>query len=116
MHKWQSDVFDFHEKFNLITNDIPTLPSRDEQALRLRLILEEVTELEKAIQDQNMEEVADSIVDAIYVLLAMAVSFGIDIEPIWDEVHQTNMRKERGKFRADGKVLKPLGWLPPEVK
>jgi len=30
--------------------------------------------------------------------------------------HASNMAKEGGKTRADGKVLKPEGWRPPDIR
>ena len=41
--------------------------------------------------------------------------YGIDIRPIWDEVHRTNMAKEGGGSRTDGKIMKPAGWQPPDI-
>jgi predicted HAD superfamily Cof-like phosphohydrolase len=48
-------------------------------------------------------------------------SLGVDGEGAWDEVMRTNFAKidtETGKVRKreDGKVLKPEGWLPPELE
>jgi predicted HAD superfamily Cof-like phosphohydrolase len=46
---------------------------------------------------------------------------GADAEGAWKEVMRTNFAKidkETGKVRKreDGKVLKPLGWEPPNLK
>lgn len=51
--------------------------------------------------------------DAKYVT---ARWYGIDLGPLWDEVHRTNMAKVGGKTRADGKILKPDGWQPPRIQ
>jgi predicted HAD superfamily Cof-like phosphohydrolase len=45
---------------------------------------------------------------------------GADAEGAWKEVMKTNFAKidnETGKVRKreDGKVLKPLGWVAPEL-
>ena len=45
---------------------------------------------------------------------------GADTEGAWKEVMRTNFAKidkETGKVRKreDGKVLKPVGWTPPEL-
>jgi predicted HAD superfamily Cof-like phosphohydrolase len=45
---------------------------------------------------------------------------GADAEGAWKEVMKTNFAKidkETGKVRKreDGKVLKPVGWSPPEL-
>jgi hypothetical protein len=59
--------------------------------------------------------VADGIVDAIYVLIGAAITYGIDIRPVWQAVHAANMAKEGGATREDGKVQKPPGWQPPDI-
>jgi predicted HAD superfamily Cof-like phosphohydrolase len=44
---------------------------------------------------------------------------GADAEGAWKEVMKTNFAKIEadGKVRKreDGKVLKPIGWMPPEL-
>lgn len=40
---------------------------------------------------------------------------GVEFEDFWDEVHGSNMRKISGGVRADGKRLKPPGWVPPRI-
>lgn len=116
MHKWQEDVQAFHEKFGALVNKQPTVPGMGERHLRRALIDEEVNkELGPAIIDGDLVKIADGMADAIYVILGTAVAFGIDLEPIWEEVHRTNMLKEAGGKRADGKILKPAGWKPPDV-
>jgi NTP pyrophosphatase (non-canonical NTP hydrolase) len=116
---WYQDICDFHD---LVVEDrhnegkfYPHHPNPSNKALRITLIEEEVKETIDAIQDNNLEKVADGITDSIVVLLGTAVTYGIDIRPIWDEIHKTNMAKLGGKKREDGKLLKPDGWKPPEI-
>lgn len=63
----------------------------------------------------RLAAVADAIADLKYVLEGSNLAFGIDGEPVWDEVHRKNMEKARGPMRADGKRLKPPGWTPPDI-
>ena len=65
---------------------------------------------------ENLSEIADGLADLIYVAIGMARTLGIPLEEVWDEVHKTNMAKEGGPVRGDGKILKPPGWKPPAVK
>ena len=56
----------------------------------------------------------------IYIAVGTALELGIPLEPVWDEVHRSNMAKvdpETGKVRKreDGKVLKPEGWVRPDI-
>ena len=114
---WYKDIQDFHKE---VMNDnfpkYPHIPSEKSKVLRKQLIMEEITETFHAINEDNLEEIADGIADSIVVLLGTAVTYGIDIRPIWNEVHKTNMAKKDGALRADGKRLKPEGWQPPKIK
>lgn len=47
--------------------------------------------------------------------LLVARFSGIDLRPVWSEVHAANMRKTTGPVREDGKRLKPEGWQPPDI-
>lgn len=114
---WYQDIVDFHKEVmcdNFETR--PHIPVESLKKLRKSLIIEEVSETLKAIDSDDIVELADGIADSIVVLLGTAVTYGIDIRYIWDEVHRTNMAKKGGEVRADGKKLKPEGWLPPDIK
>lgn len=68
---------------------------------------------------ENLTELADGIVDSVYVLLHAAHSLGIPFDACWNEVHRSNMAKINpdGSVtrREDGKILKPAGWTPPNL-
>jgi predicted HAD superfamily Cof-like phosphohydrolase len=40
----------------------------------------------------------------------------VDGDAVFGEVHRANMRKLDGPRRADGKLLKPPGWQPADVR
>lgn len=86
----------------------------------LGLIGEEVDELTQAvIQDDKVEQL-DALIDILVVTIGAIHSLGADGEGAWKEVMKTNFAKidkETGKVRKreDGKVLKPVGWVPPEL-
>ncbi len=64
-------------------------------------------------------EKADALIDAIYYICDFACKHGINLDDVFEEVHSANMRKrQNGEFikRDDGKILKPEGWYPPDVK
>lgn len=109
------DVWDFHMKFGAYIEDKPTIPPPDICKLRRTLIREEYKELKQALETKNLPEIAKELCDLIYVVCGTAVSYGIDLQPIWEEVHRTNMMKVGGANREDGKVLKPEGWQPPDI-
>lgn len=69
----------------------------------------------KKYDKPDMIEVIDGLCDLLYVTYGAAVRSGIDLEPFFAEVHRSNMEKTGGDTRADGKILKPEGWVPPKI-
>merc|ERR1719463_307558 len=64
---------------------------------------------------------ADALVDIEYYMLNCAAKKGFNMSSIFGVVHAANMAKrnpETGRFEknADGKVIKPPGWKPPNVE
>ena len=85
------------------------------------LIEEEFNELVTAEADKDPVEQLDALIDILVVTIGAIHSMGADAEGAWKEVMRTNFAKidkETGKVRKreDGKVLKPLGWEPPNLK
>ena len=116
MRDWQRDVKDFHEKFGCYVGNMTAPLEPNIIALRKKLIEEEHTELQDALDSGNQEYIAKEAADLIYVILGTMVAYGIDLNPVWDEVHFSNMQKVGGANRADGKVLKPAGWKAPNIR
>ncbi len=87
----------------------------------LNLIQEEVAELQQAVADQAPVEQLDALIDILVVTIGAIHSAGFNGESAWHEVMRTNFAKVdpvTGKVRKreDGKVLKPEGWQPPNLK
>jgi predicted HAD superfamily Cof-like phosphohydrolase len=110
------DVLDFHRKFGCLVGHVPAEPDSSACLLRERLIDEERRELRKAMAIGDIPGVADAIGDLVYVLLGTAVAYGIDIRPVWAAIQAANMAKEGGGTRADGKIMKPVGWTAPDIE
>ena len=111
---WFSDVLDFHKKLApSIPRSLPGVPEHPKYDLGF--MEEELKEIRQAMLDRNVPEVADGLVDLIYVTIRAALIWGIDLRPVWEEVHRANMRKVGGEMRSDGKILKPEGWEAPNV-
>jgi predicted HAD superfamily Cof-like phosphohydrolase len=88
--------------------------------LYLKLIQEEVSELQTAVDNNDIVEQLDALIDILVVTIGAIHSGGFDAEGAWKEVMRSNFAKidsETGKVRKreDGKVLKPVGWTPPEL-
>lgn len=108
-------VAEFHRKFG-ITHD-PKLENTDKVWLRYRLIHEETEELYEALFAAKPDKVAtaDALGDILYVVLGAAEAWGIDINRVFAEIHRSNMTKEGGGRRADGKILKGPNYSPPDL-
>ena len=90
-------------------------------ALYTNLIIEEQQELLEATLSDDRVEQLDALIDILVVTVGAIHSMGADAEGAWKEVMKTNFAKidhETGKVRKreDGKVLKPLGWVPPNLE
>lgn len=120
MKKVMADVAEFHRAMSLPVLTKPQIPNFDRRKLRQDLLEEEYTETIKALIDDDLEKIADGLADMVYVIAGLAYEYGIPLEKVWDEVHRSNMAKmdkTTGKpiFRADGKILKPRDWTPPDI-
>ena len=85
------------------------------------LIDEETKELHDALAANDDVEVLDALIDILVVTIGAIHSLGANGEGAWQEIMRTNFAKVdpvTGKVRkrADGKVLKPEGWTPPDLK
>ena len=116
MSKVQEQVKQFHKTFDYPINKIPTLETKEQQTLRINLIQEEFHELVHAVAEKNIVGIADALGDLLYVIYGAAVTFGIDMDPISDEIHRSNMTKVGGHKREDGKWIKPDTYEPPKIK
>lgn len=122
MIKEIEDIKEFQLAFECNVLPEPTMPAKEIQELRVRLLQEELDELKQANEDGDIIEVADAITDILYVLLGTACEYGLidKMEEMWDLVHNNNMNKlwPDGKVhkREDGKVIKPEGFVKVELK
>lgn len=88
--------------------------------LYVDLIVEEFKELMTGYGNRNLVEIADACADLKWVIEGLEVTLNIPQQKVWDEVARSNLAKisSNGKVikREDGKVLKPDGWTPPDIK
>lgn len=97
------------------------LASKENAELYAELIEEEFDEFKEALLDEDDVEQLDACIDMIWVILGYCHMKKFKVSQAWDEVAKSNFAKvdkETGKVirRADGKVLKPEGWKPPDLK
>ena len=112
----QRMVAEFHRTFDIAEETVPTIPDEAIRSLRIRLIQEEFDELQEALGQRDAVAVAKELADLLYVVYGTAVSCGIDMEPVFREVHRSNMSKVGGHKRADGKWVKPPTYSPARLE
>ena len=87
--------------------------------LRISLINEELEELKKAINDNDILEVADALTDILYVTYGAGHAFGINLDECFNEVQQSNMSKlgsdEKPIYNESGKVMKGPNYFKPNL-
>lgn len=92
--------------------------------LRKNLIAEELKELATSFVTRNKVEMADALVDLMYVVVGTCLACGIDqklFDELWKEVHRSNMTKcidpvfiDYGD--GDKKLTKGKHYDPPRLK
>ncbi len=90
-----NQVAEFHRTFKHPILDNPEIPSKERCRLRVSLLAEELKELEEAIEDKDIVEVADALCDLQYVLSGAVLEFGLGAKfrALFDEVQRSNMSK-----------------------
>ena len=122
MNKQIEHVRAFHEVYDVPMLNDPGMPSKDRQSLRHRLLSEELQEYKEACENNDLIEVADSLVDLAYILFGTVLEHGLEkhFEAMFEEVQRSNMSKldENGMpiKREDGKVLKGPNFFLPDLK
>jgi predicted HAD superfamily Cof-like phosphohydrolase len=116
-----TNIFTDQEKFMRACDQSVGEFNVNQLNMYLGLIKEEGDELQAAIVKQDKVETLDALIDILVVTVGTLNSLGVDAEGAWNEVMRTNFAKidtKTGKVskREDGKVLKPEGWTPPDLK
>jgi len=117
----QEEVMRFQQACGQPVEFEPTIERNHEQAfLYAELVREEAQELADAFREKDIVGIADGAADLIWVVFGLCNAVGIDLEPVWKEVRDSNMSKipEDGQVirREDGKILKPDSYFKPDIK
>jgi hypothetical protein len=120
MKKLLDQVREFHESFGVPVIQAPGFPAEGRRLLRTVLLRDEFEEYIDAEGANDLAEVADALGDMAYIIAGTALEYGIPLDRVLDAIHKANMAKlgPDGKplKRADGKVIKPEGWQPPDIE
>ena len=108
----------------------PRLRDADHMAMRHKLIEEEYEEVTAVFQTiitalrageqpdaiEALTPLVHELADLLYVVYGAIEACGVDADAVFQEVHRVNLQKAGGPRRADGKLLKPPGWQPADVR
>ena len=113
------NVKKFMETFGQEIKENACFPDDHITSLRYELIKEELNELEVAIKEKDIKEVADALTDILYVTYGAGHAFGIDLDKCFAEVQSSNMSKLGldGKpiYNDKGKVMKGPNYFKPNL-
>jgi len=89
--------------------------SCDEPSVRVALY-----NLGHKLKSESIVAVGDALADTLYVTHGAGCASGLDLDPLFTEVHSSNMTKvmDDGKVhkRSDGKILKPDTFREPDLE
>jgi NTP pyrophosphatase (non-canonical NTP hydrolase) len=80
-------------QWHLLAGIKPPVGYNVDDTLALKLILEEVGELQAALKDKNVAEVADALGDILFVAYGACYRYGMDANIIFNEVSRSNFSK-----------------------
>lgn len=95
--------------------------NEDNILLYRNLIREEYEEFIEARMANDDIEQLDACMDMIWVILGFCYMKGYNVKGAWNEVALSNLKKIDTTTKkvikdANGKVMKPEGWTPPNLK
>jgi predicted HAD superfamily Cof-like phosphohydrolase len=111
----QEKVRLFHEKHGYSAPDRPTLIAGGDADVRYKVMREELEEYMRAQDHDDLTEVADALADLLYTVLGTAVVHGIDVQPIFDEVHRSNMTKDAAPPEEPNRPFKGPAFERPRL-
>ena len=114
------DVKIFMQAFQQVVRTEPQFPDNNTMQLRYELIKEELLELKEAMEQEDLNEIADALTDILYVTYGAGCAYGIDLDKCFREVQRANMSKlgTDGKpiFNEKGKVMKGPNYFKPNLR
>ena len=109
----------FMKTFGQEVKTKPSFSTEKINKLRIDLIKEELQELNEAMNNNDLLEVADALTDILYVTYGAGHAFGIDLDKCFEEVQNSNMSKLGGDgkpiYNESGKVMKGPNYFKPDL-
>lgn len=127
------DVFEMVEEFHEVYGvPIGVEPNKESVELRDDLIYEEYSEVQReffpftGLSDEpdweniDKKKLTKELADLMYVVIGTAITFGLPLKEVFEEVHKSNMSKlgldGKPVYREDGKVLKGPNYKEPDLE
>jgi predicted HAD superfamily Cof-like phosphohydrolase len=69
--------------------------------------------------DNDLPRIKDTLMQLMTSIFGISLHLGIPLNQVFAEVHRSNLAKAPDgvvQYREDGKVQKPSGWTPPDIK
>lgn len=109
-----SDMTSLYAKYGMFDEKM----DREKLVFRFSLLIEEVNELQLALQQEDSEEVVDALVDIIVIAAGTLQLLKVNGDVAWKEVYRANNQKKRGvkstRPNSGGfDLVKPDGWKGP---
>jgi hypothetical protein len=120
-HDWVSDIEEMHYKYKF-HEAVTKLSAEDRKKFlnfRLSFLKEELSEMEKAMEEDNKEEIVDALIDLCVVAIGTLDLFEVNPYKAWDTVFNANMNKNVGVKASRPNplglpdLIKPAGWVAP---
>jgi predicted HAD superfamily Cof-like phosphohydrolase len=123
-HDWVSDIEEMHYRYKFHEAVAKLSPEDKKKFLNFRLsfLKEELSEMEKAMEEDNKEEIVDALIDLCVVAIGTLDLFEVNPYKAWDEVFNANMKKNVGVKASRPNplglpdLIKPAGWEAPSHK
>lgn len=121
---------EFHRAIGEPPPAVPTLPSPELLRMRRVLLDEEWAEVQEDLDTlerrltageagdpaEELYRLAHELTDLLYVTYGTLLQLGVNPDATFAAVHAANLAKVGGPLREDGKLLKPEGWQPADVR
>ena len=105
-------------KLKRVAEILEPLGGIDERYNRIHLIAEETGEFAEALAVGDEEKAFDGLCDLAYVVLGSAIALDLPLSHGFEEVHRSNMTKEKQPDDEHGHRVRKKGpnYSPPDLK
>jgi len=112
------DVRDFAQRIGYLIHEVPTHLTPHLILEQFAMVREAVDTLWDAQETNELEMLAQGLLEIVYAAKLVATALGLPWEALWDEYHLANMEKKTGTGKEGQRVsaVSPPGWEPPALE